>query len=116
MPQVTSTPLWRRWHVWAGGTGVALTVGAAFGYLASRNESDREAAIASGTAFYSDVLSLDRSAKRDATIANVSFVAAGVIAATGAYFVLTAPKSTPPTSLQPQINDHSVGVMLVTGW
>lgn len=109
-------PLWRRWPVWAGGTGVALTVGAAFGYLAGNNQDKRDKAAASGTAFYDDVLSLDRSAKRDATIANVAFISAGVLAVTGAIVVLTAPKSARTTALQPHISNNSVGVVLVTGW
>lgn len=81
-PVAASTPLYARWWLWAGVSGVSAALGVGFGLATSRAQDDLAAARDDAMNVpYDEVESIIERGRRNALLTNISFGVAGVAAA-----------------------------------
>lgn len=102
----------------SGGVGVAgIGVGSVFGVIAmSKNNST--AGHCNGSVCDAPTIANLNDARTDATVSTVSFIAGGVLLATGVVLYLTAPRGAPSTGLllSPGSGGSIAGLTLRGGW
>lgn len=110
--------LLRTWWVWTIPSAVALGAGVGFG-LKSRADADSLDRLLDGpNPYYDEAQALRDSSRRNATLANVSFAAAGAFAIVAGIMLVTRPAPRPastavvPTLVPALGRDGSVGLVL----
>lgn len=82
-----STPVWRKWWVWAGGAGVFVVTGTAFGIASQGASSDLDERITDpGNTSFGQAQALEDKARSRALLANLSFAAAAGLGVASAVF------------------------------
>jgi hypothetical protein len=104
-----------------GGVGVAgVAVGAIFGVMAmsKNNQALQSSNCPTSTECDSNGLSLTNTAKSDATVSTVGFIAGGVLVAAGAVLWITAPSAHPTTGVRvtPLVGLGTGGLALDAKW
>lgn len=104
----------RTWWLWTIPSAAALGVGIGFGLKSRADRAELDDLLDSGSAFYDEAQALRDSARRNATIANVSFAAAGAFAIVAGVMFVTRPEPrAASTALVPAVGrDGSVGLVL----
>jgi hypothetical protein len=107
--------LLRSWWLWTVPAGVSLGVGVVTGLQSRQASQDLDDLLASPAPYYSDAEELRQRSRQRATIANISFAAAGVFAIVAGVMLIQQPAGKKPaaTALLPMLGgDGSVGVSL----
>lgn len=107
--------LLRSWWFWTVPAGLSLGVGVVTGLQSQQASEDLDALLRSPAPYYGDAEELRNRSRQRATIANISFAAAGVFAVVAGVMLLQRPsgKKAPATALVPTLGaDGSVGVSL----
>lgn len=105
----------RTWWIWTIPATASLGVGIVTGLQSQQASADLDALLRTPNPYYGQADYLKRLSRQRATIANISFAAAGVFAIVAGVMLVTRPsdKKPPATALAPMLGgDGTVGVSL----
>ncbi len=110
---ITAGPVWyANWKTWAAVAGVSVGAGAYFGHRARSDLAELEALnAASASHTYAEARAIEQRGKRNATLSNASFGAAGLAAAAAIVCGVRASRRNDAPTVQPHAGDGAtVGV------
>ncbi len=112
----SSQPVWSRWWVWAAGSATMGVIGGGFGVASQQAQDDLDEVLQSpGDHFFADASKLEDKARSRATFANISFVAAGGLAAASAYFYFRGRSTESAATIIPSVDASGTSSLQLVG-